>query len=128
MKKLLSLLLFLCLSAAGTLSAAPVGSVQGYVRDASGAIVPNASIELKNELTNATLETKSDATGFYQFLALPPGIYTITSEVPGFRKEVVKSVSVLVDQIVSVDIALIIGQVSEVVQVDAGAALIEPEK
>jgi hypothetical protein len=129
MNRLLSLLLFVCLCAAGTLSAAPVGSVKGYVRDASGAVVPNASIDLKNELTNATLETKSDATGFYQFLALTPGTYTITSEVPGFRKEVVKSVSVLVDQIVSVDIALIIGQVSEVVQVDAGAtALIEPEK
>jgi hypothetical protein len=68
-------------------------------------------------------------TGFYLFLDLAPGTYSITAEVPGFRREVVKAVSVLVDQIVSVDIGLIVGQVSEVVQVDAGVtALIEPEK
>jgi hypothetical protein len=56
-------------------------------------------------------------------------MYSITAEVPGFRKELVKSVSVLVDQIVSVDVKLVLGQVTEVVEVNGGVtALIEPEK
>jgi hypothetical protein len=99
------------------------------VRDASSAVVPGASLELKNEQTNLVQKTTSDATGFYQFLDLPPGMYSIRAEVPGFRKELVKSVSVLVDQIVSVDVKLVLGQVTEVVEVNGGVtALIEPEK
>jgi len=123
------LLLLVCVWVVGSLSAAPVGSIKGYVRDASSAVVPSASVELKNEQTNLARKTTSDATGFYQFLDLPPGMYSITAEVPGFRKELVKSVSVLVDQIVSVDVKLVLGQVTEVVEVNGGVtALIEPEK
>src|SRR5260370_27262818 len=119
-KKLSLLLLLVCVWVVGSLSAAPVGSIKGYVRDASSAVLPSASLELKNEQTNLVQNTTSDATGFYQFLDLPPGMYSITAEVPGFRKELVKSVSVLVDQIVSVDVKLVLGQVTEVVEVNGG--------
>jgi len=107
----------------------PVGSIKGYVRDASGAVVPNASIELKNELTNVTHKTNSDDTGFYQFRDLAPGTYSVILEANGFRKEAIRAISVLVDQIVSVDAKLVVGQVSETVEVTGGVtALIEPEK
>jgi hypothetical protein len=112
-----------------TLSAAPVGSIKGYIRDATAAAVPNASVQLKDERTNVTQNTRSDVTGLYQFLDLAPGMYSITAETPGFRKEVIKSVAVLVDQIVSVEIKLEVGQSTEVVEVDGGiTAVIEPQK
>jgi hypothetical protein len=115
--------------AAFTLWAAPVGSIKGYVRDSSGAVVPSATIELKNELTNVTQKTTSDDTGFYQFRDLTPGTYSVTVEASGFRKEAIRSVAVLVDQIVSVDVKMTIGQVTETVEVTGGVtALIEPER
>ncbi len=115
--------------AIGILTAAPVGSIKGYIRDATGAAVPSVSVQLKNEQTNVVQNAQSDRTGLYQLLDLAPGLYSITAETPGFRKELVKSVSVLVGQIVSIDIKLELGQITEVVEVDGGiAAVIEPEK
>jgi len=115
--------------AIGILPAAPVGSIKGYIRDATGAAVPDVSVQVTNQQTNVAQNAKSDRTGLYQLLDLAPGLYSITAETPGFRKELVKSVSVLVDQIVSVDIKLEVGQITEVVEVDGGiAAVIEPEK
>ena len=85
--------------------------------------------KVKNEQTNVTQDGKSDNAGLYQFLDLAPGVYSISAETAGFRQALVKSVSVLVDQIVSVDIKLEVGQITEVVIVDGGVtAVIEPEK
>src|SRR5215471_840170 len=81
--------------------AAPVGSIKGYVRDATGAFVPNATITLENQLTQATVKAQSDVTGLYQFLDLQPGVYKITAELTGFRSQEFPNVTVLVDQIVS---------------------------
>src|SRR4051794_34518338 len=124
-----------CLVAVATLwtaalvSAAPVGSIKGYIQDPSGASVMNASVELKNELTNQTQKTTSDASGLYQFLHLPPGTYSVSVQTAGFRSESVRAVEVLVDQIVSLDIKLSVGAVNEVVDVNGSALpLIEPEK
>jgi Carboxypeptidase regulatory-like domain len=122
-------LLTMPLLVAGVVLAAPVGSIKGYIRDATAAAVPSTSVHLKNERTNTTQESKSDNTGLYQFLDLAPGVYSISAEVPGFRTAMIKSVTVLVDQIVSVDIVLEVGQITEVVEVDGGVAgVIEPEK
>jgi len=119
----------LFLSAAATCFAAPVGSIKGYVRDATGAFVPNATITLENQLTKVSAKAQSDSTGLYQFLDLPPGTYTLTAELTGFRTEVFPDVTVLVDQIVSLDFTLSPGQVTERVVVQGGVtALIEPEK
>src|SRR5258707_6849779 len=123
------LLLTVLLVAIGILPAAPVGSIKGYIRDASGAPVPSASVKVNNELTNITQDGKSDNAGLYQFLGLAPGVYSVTAETPGFRQALVKSVTILVDQIVSVDIKLEVGKITEVVVVDGGVtAVIEPEK
>jgi hypothetical protein len=109
--------------------AAPVGSIKGYVRDATGAFVPNATITLENQLTQATVKAQSDVTGLYQFLDLQPGVYKITAELTGFRSQEFPNVTLLVDQIVSLDFNLSPGNVSEKIVVEGGVtALIEPEK
>ena len=86
--------------------AAPVGSIKGYVRDASGAIVPNATVMLSNEQTGVPQKTATDSVGLYQFLDLNPGRYTVSVAVQGFRTTEVKGLVVLVDQIVSLDLKL----------------------
>src|SRR5690348_5890547 len=100
------LIVFASICATFTLSGAPVGSIKGYVRDASGAVVPNVSLSLQNESTNVSLKTVSDATGYYQFLDLAPANYSITAEAAGFRKVAIRSVEVLVDQNVALDVKL----------------------
>jgi hypothetical protein len=120
---------FLFLSAAATSFAAPVGSIKGYVRDATGAFVPNATITLNSELTGVSAKTRSDSTGLYQFLDLQPGTYTVSAELTGFSTQVIPKVTVLVDQIVSLDFTLSLGEVTEKVFVEGDVrALIEPEK
>ena len=112
-----------------SLAAAPVGSVRGYVKDKTGAVVPHASITLANQETNASQNTVSDDTGHYQFLQVSPARYRVTAEAAGFRKVAIHDITVLVDQIVSLDVELEVGQVTEVVEVRGGVVtLIEPEK
>src|SRR3981081_4444896 len=115
--------------AAAYLWAAPAGSVQGTITDATGSIVPNASVELQNASTNLLLKTTTNTSGFYQFLNLPPGPYSLNVTAGGFRKHTVSDVTVVVDQIVSLDLKLEVGAVTETVEVKGGvSALIEPEK
>jgi hypothetical protein len=115
--------------AGGACIAAPVGSIKGYIRDATGAVVPNATITLENQLTRVLAKTKSGSDGLYQFLDLPPGTYKASAELSGFSIEEIPDVTVLVDQIVSLDFNLRPGQVTEKVVVQGGVtALIEPEK
>ncbi len=113
----------------GSLQAAPVGAVKGYVKDKTGGMVPRAAVTLVSEETNVPRSTTSDGTGYFKFLNLPPGRYQMASEATGFRKTTIHGIEVLVDQIVSLDVELEVGQVTEVVEVKGGVVtLIEPEK
>src|SRR5260370_36298798 len=96
--------------------AAPVGSIKGYVRDASGGAVTCSSIAVSDELTKGSRKTIADGNGFYQFLDLAPGLYSISGEAAGFRKGIVRSVSVSLNQVVALDLPLSIRTVDEVVQ------------
>ncbi len=113
----------------GHLAAAPVGAVKGYVKDGTGAIVPAATVVLVSEDTRLSQRARADEGGYFQFLHLPPGRYELTAEASGFRKTSIRDVLVLVDQIVSLDVPLEVGQITEVVEVAGGVvSLIEPDK
>ena len=127
MKQIKSLLAALLLCAAAV-SAAPVGSIKGYVRDASGAVVPSAKLVLRNQNTDVSMKAATDQTGFYQFLQILPSTYSVSVEAAGFRRVEVKNVAVLVDQIVALDVKLEVGQVSESVEVTESTSGIETER
>lgn len=115
--------------AGGHLAAAPVGAVKGYVKDSTGAIVPAATVVLVSEETHLSQRARADDGGYFQFLQLPPGRYQLTAEAGGFRKTSIRDVLVLVNQIVSLDVQLEVGQITEVVEVAGGVVtLIEPDK
>src|SRR5580698_10401092 len=124
--KTIRLMFFLLLSAVAV-CAAPVGSIKGYVRDASGAVIPSAGVTLINEKTGVEQKTISDSTGFYQFLDLNPGDYRVIIAVQGFRTTDVKGVVVLVDQIVGLDVKLEIGNVTQAVEVSGSQELLQTE-
>src|SRR5450432_4676039 len=81
------------------------GAVTGVVTDQSGAIVPNADVEIR-DVNKGTIEsTKSNRDGVYRFFFLSPSRYTLTVEHDHFRKES-RSVTVLLETPVTVNITL----------------------
>ena len=113
---------------AAPILASPTGSVVGSVKDPSGAVVPGVKLTLTSTATNAKLEAVSDANGAYQFLNLAPAEYTLVAEGTGFKKYSLDRVTVQVDQITHLDIALQVGAVSESVEVTAAVPLLESDK
>jgi hypothetical protein len=82
---------------------AVTGAVSGVVSDATGAVVPNASVTVVNTGTDAKLTVTSNAEGRYTVGLLPPGTYKITATASGLQSETVQ-VSVLVGTTVPGDI------------------------
>ncbi|MBV9082787.1 MAG: TonB-dependent receptor, partial [Acidobacteriaceae bacterium] len=113
---------------AASVTAAPVGGINGYVTDPSGAAVPGATVVLTSVETNGRLEETTDSTGFFQFPQLQPGNYEIAAEASGFKKEVVRDLTLLVDQLLPVNIRLDIGPVAETVEVKSAALMIQTER
>src|SRR5947209_5870120 len=60
-------------------------SITGVVTDSSGAFVPGAAVQARNEETGVVHEGVTTATGNYSFASLPPGPYTVTVSKPGFQ-------------------------------------------
>lgn len=112
----------LCPGWAGAQSAT-TGAVVGTVADPQQAAIAGARIVLQNLSINQTYEQTSAATGQYSFLAVVPGTYKLTATMKGFRTVTIPSISVEVAKSYNVDIKMEIGEVSEVVEVAAGAGV-----
>ena len=107
----------LALMFAPAVSASPTGSIAGSVKDQTGALVSGAKLTLTSISTNAKIGAISDSNGSFQFLQLAPAVYSLQVEANGFKKVVVDSVVVEVDQITHVDATLQIGSVAETIEV-----------
>ena len=96
-------------------------SVDGTVRDPTGALIPGVAVTLTNTETNAARETLTNATGLYVFPQVTRGIYRLTAQLSGFSTTVIEDVQVAVDTPASVDIVLEVGTVNQTVTVTAAA-------
>src|SRR5687768_13566041 len=94
------------------------GSIEGVVRDTSGAVLPGVTIEAKSE-TGAVLTTTTDDTGTYRFPAVAPGTYVVTATLQGFQPGNVSDVRIGLGQTKKVDFPLALQGVAETVQVTA---------
>lgn len=92
------------------------GRIAGVVRDASGAPVPGVTVALRDQGTGTRRTVTSSAEGSYDASGLPPGLYTVTAELPGFRAAVRKDLKVDAGATVTADFTLEAG-VEEVVTV-----------
>jgi hypothetical protein len=95
------------------------GIILGTVTDPSGAVIPGATVEVRNNATNETRTYVTDEMGNYRFTALPSGTYTITAAAGGFRTATVGEVVLRVNMQVRVDIRMEIGAAAETIQVAA---------
>ena len=60
------------------------GSLSGTAYDQTGAVIPNATIVLKNEASGDLRKTKADGAGYFTITAVPPATYTLTISATGF--------------------------------------------
>jgi hypothetical protein len=125
------LVIFATLLAAGLATevgaqTATTGAVSGTVLDQAGGSVPDASVKLVNDATTEGFLAKTESSGFYTITLVKPGNYTLTVEKAGFRKEQ-RSLAVLVGQNLGVNFKLEVGNVSEVVQVEAAPPQLQVE-
>lgn len=101
------------------------GSIQGVVKDASGAVLPGVTVEARSPSVVGVSSTVTDAQGSYRFPALPPGVYTVTATLQGFTPAKVPDTSVVLGKQIRVDVTLTVGGISETVQVKGEAPLID---
>jgi len=113
----------LCLSP--VLNAQVAGTISGYIRDASGASVPHAAITAVSTGQQLTRATVADGTGFYNLLAMPPGVYNISAENPGFERVLQKGAQLTMNQNLRVDFALKVAGVQQEVTVGSEATLVD---
>jgi hypothetical protein len=100
------------------------GTVTGSVSDQAGAVIPGATIEMKNINTGAVYQAQSSSTGNYTFAQLPAGTYQMSTSVPGFKQFLRTGITVLVAQTLRIGISLEVGAISETVTVNADAPLL----
>jgi hypothetical protein len=101
------------------------GSIVGNVTDPSGAGVPDATITAKNVNTGITRTIKTDSVGSYRIGDLIPGSYSIKAEKAGFQVSEVAALQLTVASALNVNITLKLGEVTQTVEVQAVAPLLD---
>ena len=119
---ILSALLLAFFAATGTIRAQVTGGTfTGEVRDASGKVVPDVKITIKNTATGVETTMTTTGEGVYSASGLIAGSYLITAEKDNFNREVLGPVALDVAQTVRADLALTVGSVTQTVEVKASA-------
>jgi hypothetical protein len=126
MKKIARVVLLACLSAASVWAQA-VSQIQGIVSDATGAAIPGAEVKATETDTSFTRAVMSGTDGVYVLQSLPIGPYRIEVSKQGFATYVQTGITLQVNTNPTVDITLKVGAVSDQVQVEANAALVDTQ-
>ena len=127
MKKIAVLLLLLGAGAVPAFAQFETATVLGTVRDATGAVVPGATVTLLNVDTGVSQSKPSDQDGNYEFFTVRIGTYRLSAELSGFTPAAVEGVRVTIGSRQRVDLRMNVGQVAEAVDVTAAVSPLETE-
>ena len=129
MKKavLLAAVLVLIGTAATLRAQTATGQISGTVIDASGAVVPGATITVTSDLTGMTRTATTDSNGDYVFALLPPSTYSVEGELEGFNVARESGIRLFVDNSIRVDLTLSLGEMTETVEVQAATVALQSE-
>ena len=101
------------------------GRILGRVADSTGAVVTGVQITLTNEATGVSRDTKTDQSGDYNFVEVVPGNYHVEYVLQGFKKYVRSSVTLAVNQVLTLNATLQPGATQETVEVTSEAPLVD---
>jgi hypothetical protein len=119
------LTLVAALLATSSVLAQSTATVQGTVTDSKGAVLPNATVVVRNRNTSTERTAQTDSDGNYQVAALPVGVYTIEVRVQGFKTQVADQVTLEVARTVVQNFQMDVGAISEQVLVSSDVPVIE---
>jgi hypothetical protein len=103
-------------------------SIVGTVTDATGAVITNGRVTLTETNTGVDRSAVTNPSGNFTYPNLPPGVYRVTVEMPGFKKEVREGINLAVDTTARADFQLSPGNVSETISVTAEAAVLKTDR
>jgi hypothetical protein len=103
------------------------GTITGVISDPNSAAIPGATVHARNEATGDVRQVTTRADGLFTFSQVPPATYEVSVEAPGFRKTVQTGVNLRVNQTLEINIALQLGEVSQVVEVTGGVTLLDTQ-
>ncbi len=111
--------LLLAVPASVVAQTATSGAVLGTVRDPQDAVVVGAQVTIENPELRVSLKQTTNTSGQYVFASVPPGVYTLTVTMDGFRTAQIPGLKVDVAKSYTVDFKLELGEMAETVQVEA---------
>lgn len=95
-----------------------VGQLSGVVTDPSGAVISGATVTIKNQNTRVELRVTTDDEGLFK-ASVPPGVYQITVEANGFRKQTESNISVGLTELKTINFTMSLGDIPQTVIVSA---------
>lgn len=108
----------------GAAAQSTTASITGTVADERGSVVPSATVTARNTDTGFNRTTQTDGDGRYNFVNLPIGGYEVTIEAANFAKYLQTGITLVVNQVAEINVALRPGSVQETVTVTENASLL----
>lgn len=125
MRTMVRLGLFGLIPAAAALAQVATGTINVEVQDASGAVVPGATVTLTRTATGEVRQGKTNERGLFRAAFMPLGAYTLAAEAPGFKRTTLSGLELRVDQDANITVTLSPGDVVETIEVTAATPLLE---
>ena len=122
-----SLLAIVALFAFSVFAQSNTGAITGQIQDASGAIIPNATVTVTNLGTNESRTVQTNAEGFYEVPSLSTGVYKVTATAIGFQESTVTDARLSVGDRLRVDVTVAVGAVGATVEVTADQTGVDTE-
>ena len=101
------------------------GRVLGRIADISGAVVADGKVLLVNEATDVSRGTQTNENGDYNFVQVVPGTYRLEAQQAGFKRYVRRGITVDVNQVVTLNITMELGQMHETIMVTSEAPQVD---
>jgi hypothetical protein len=118
---------FLSLLAFSLHAQVDTGTILGTVTDATGAVIPDAKVTIKNEGTSVAQSTTTSASGGFVFTPLRIGTYSVEVEKEGFKRQRRGGLELNIQQQLVADFSLSVGEVTSEVEVTAAAPVLQTE-
>ena len=99
--------------------------VQGTVKDPSGSVMANATVEVAGPALIGTRKAQTDVGGNFRFGALPPGQYSLTVTAAGFRTFKQSGIDLSVGRLPNLEVALEVGALTETIEVASTATIVD---
>jgi hypothetical protein len=120
------LVVLFCLANSTLLTAQSTGGrILGRVADPSGAVLAGVNVSLVNEATGVAQQAQTNSTGDYGFPQVTVGTYRIEADLAGFKKSVQRGIVLDLNQILTLNVILQIGETKETVEVTSEAPLVD---